>query len=122
VVCSFYQTDLSRAVSLTGVSVWGLGMDSLLYKNKAVSSIELELNPNASISRYVFKMATTNGTFYDTLSFYYTSSSWFQSMDCDCMTFSTLDSCVTAGSLFPSVTLNQPNITNTKTTHVVLNL
>ncbi len=97
-------------------------MDSLLYKNKAVSSIELELNPNASISRYVFKMATTNGTFYDTLSFYYTSSSWFQSMDCDCMTFSTLDSCVTAGSLFPSVTLNQPNITNTKTTHVVLNL
>lgn len=122
VVCSFYQTDLSRAVSISGVSVWGLGMDSLLYNNKTVSKIELELNPNASITRYVFKMAGTNGTFYDTLTFYYTSGTWFQSMDCDCMTFSTLDSCVTAGSIFPSVTLNQPLVNNTKTSHVVLNL
>lgn len=122
VVCSFYQTDSSRAVSLSDVSVWGLGMDSLIYNNRTVSKIELELNPNASITRYVFKMAGTNGTFYDTLTFYYTSSAWFESIDCDCMTFSTLDSCVTAGSLFPSTTLNQPLVNNTKTTHVVLNL
>jgi hypothetical protein len=122
VVCTFYQTDLSRAVTLSGVSVWGMGMDSLLYNNKTVSKIELELNPNDSTTRYVFKMVTTNGTFYDTLTFYYNSETWFQSMDCDCMTFSTLDSCETAGSLFPSITLNQPKVTNSKTTHVVLNL
>lgn len=122
VVCTFYQTDLSRAVTLSGVSVWGLGKDSLLYDNKTVSKIELELDPNASTTRYVFKMVTNNGTFYDTLTFYYNSKTWFQSMDCDCMTFSTLDSCATAGSLFPSITLNQSKVTNTKTTHVVLNL
>jgi len=122
VACSFYQTDLSKSVSLPGLSVWGLGKDSLLYNNQTESKIELELNPNASISRYVVKMATNNGTFYDTLTFYYTSGTWFQSMDCDCMTFSTLDSCTTTGTIFPSVTLKQPLVNNTKTTHVVLNL
>lgn len=122
VVCTFYQTDLSKPVSLSGLSVWGLGKDSLLYTNSAVDKIELELNPTASITRYVFKMAGTNGTFYDTLTFYYSSGTWFQSMDCDCMTFSTLDSCTTTGTLFPSATLKQAKVTNTKTSHVVLNL
>lgn len=122
VACTFYQTDQSAAVALPGLSVWGLGRDSLLYDNKTVSKIELELNPNASITRYVVKMASSVGTFYDTLTFYYSSGTWFQSMDCDCMTFSTLDSCVTTGSLFPSVTLKQALVNNTKTTHVVLNL
>lgn len=122
VVCTFYQTERSTDVTLTGVSVWGLGKDSLLYNNMAVNKVELELNPNASVTRYVFRMTNNYGTFYDTLTFYYTSATWFQSMDCDCMTFNTLDSCTTAGTLFPTLSIVQPKVTNTKTTHVVLKL
>lgn len=122
VKCTFYQVDEAKSVSLASLSVWGLGKDSVLYKNQARSDIELELNPTASITRYVVKLASSNRTFYDTLTFYYTSGTWFQSMDCDCMTFSTLDSCTTTGAIFRSATLKQPLINNAKTTHVVLNL
>ncbi len=122
VACTFFRMDESTAISLSGVSVWGLGMDSLLYDNKTVSKIELELNPNASITRYVVRLVSDNQVFYDTLTFYYSSGTWFQSMDCDCMTFSTLDSCATTGMLFHSATLKQPLVNTTKTTHVVLNL
>lgn len=120
--CSFYWDDENAAVSIDSLSVWGVGSDSLLYSNKNLSLLELELNPNTTITRFVVQAVANKYLFYDTLTFIHTNRQWFESMDCDCMVYSTLDTCFTSGSIFTSATLLQPQVTNSKLVHVVLHL
>ncbi|NLT03452.1 MAG: hypothetical protein GXY09_06295 [Bacteroidales bacterium] len=122
VCCSFYWDDSTAAVSIDSLSVWGVGKDSLIYDNEIVSLLELELDPNASTTRFVVRVVANNYPFLDTLTFLHTNNPRFESMDCDCMVFSTLDTCLTTGRIFLSATLPQRSVTNTKTTHVVLHL
>ncbi|NLE31699.1 MAG: hypothetical protein GX619_01555 [Bacteroidales bacterium] len=120
--CSFYWDDEAAAVSIDSLSVWGVGSDSLLYDNSTVSLLELELNPNATSTRFVVQVVANDYPFLDTLTFLHTNNPWFESMDCDCMVFSTLDTCLTTGRIFQSASLPQRSVTNAKTTHVVLHL
>lgn len=120
--CTFYWDTEATAVAIDSLSVWGVGSDSLLYDNSNVSLLELELNPNATTSRFVVQAVANNYAFLDTLTFLHTNNPWFESLDCDCMMFSTLDTCLTTGRIFKSATLPQRSVTNTKTTHVVLHL
>jgi len=121
--CSFYYLSESEAVSLDSISVWGVGSDSLVYDKETVSELALELNPSASETRYVVQAVASSGyTFIDTLTFLHTNRSWFESMDCDCMVFSTLDTCLTTGTIFQSATISNTDVTNYETTHVVLNI
>jgi len=120
--CTFHTDASENALLINHLSVWGVGSDSLVYNDDTQSEIALELNPNASVTRYVVQVVSDEQTFTDTLTFLYTSSYWFASMDCDCMTFNTLDTCTITGGIFSSVSLLQRVVNNTETTHVVLNL
>jgi hypothetical protein len=119
VYCSFYSLDSLAAVSFDSVTVWGVGSDSMIYKKETLSELALELNPKAQETQYVFQ---AKSGLKDTISFYHTNQPWFQSMDCGCMVFSTLDSCKTTGSIFNKATILDSKIINKKTEHVILNL
>jgi len=123
VYCNFYSLDSAFAVKFDSVSVWGVGSDSLIYKDKTVNEIGLELNPKAQETQYVIQIKAKGSNIYfkDTISLYHTNQPWFQSMDCGCMVFSTLNSCKTTGSIFQSATILDSTIINKKTEHVVLN-
>lgn len=122
VYCSLYSLTLNKAVGIDSVSVWGAGSDSLVCDNDTVSELALELNPNLQKTQYVIQ-ATQNGhIFTDTLSFYHKNKPWFESMECGCMVFSTLDSCKTTGTIFQSAVILDPDIINIKTKHVTLNI
>jgi hypothetical protein len=120
--CSFYSLDTKKAVSLDSVTVWGVGSDSIIYDNSTLSEIALELNPKSNETKYVFQAVAEGYTFRDTLTFKHTNKPWFQSMDCGCMVFSTLDTCLTTGSIFQSVTIVNHEVINYDTEHVVLNI
>jgi len=125
VKCSFYSLDSAYAVTIDSVSVWGVGSDSLVYKNKNLSEISLDLDPNSSETRYVFQVIGSGGyKFMDTITFKHVNKPWYQSAECGCMVFNTLDTCLTTGSIFQSATILEKEITNTEieTEHVILNI
>jgi hypothetical protein len=111
-----------KAGSIDSLSVWGVGSDSLVYDNEKLSKLALELNPNAAETRYVVQAIYLSNVFTDTLTFIHTNRPWFQSKDCDCMVFSTIDTCLTTGGIFQSASIIDHEIINYETTHVVLNL
>jgi len=122
VYCSFYSISKGAAVSLDSLSVWGVGSDSLIYKKQTISQLALELNPNSTKTQYVVQSKTGNYVFTDTLTFIHTNKPWYESKDCDCMVFSTLDTCLTTGGIFQYATIPDHNIINYEKTHVVLHL
>lgn len=107
---------------MDSVTVRGIGSDSIIYKNKTLSELALDLRPNAQQTQYEIVVKTKDHTFTDTLNFLHTNQPWFESMECGCMVFSTLDTCTTTGSIFRSATILDPKIINQKKKHVVLNL
>lgn len=121
--CTFYWDNQATAIAIDSLSVWGVGADSLVYSNERVSQLELSLDPNASSTRYVVQVMAGQVPVRDTLTFLHTNRLWFESMDCDCMVFSTLDTCLTTGRIFQSATLSHRTVNNNPTTiHVVLHL
>ncbi|MFA7043193.1 MAG: DUF6452 family protein [Bacteroidales bacterium] len=122
VYCSFYSQTLKKAVQIDSVTVWGVGSDSLIYSNETVSELALELNPKVQETKYVVQAIASGYLFKDTLTLKYTNQPWFQSMECGCMVFSTLESIVPTGTIFQSATILNPKIINQKTKHVVLNI
>ena len=122
VYCSFYSQTLKEAVQIDSVTVWGLGSDSLIYDNETVSELALELNPKVQKTEYVVQAINSGYLYKDTLTLKYVNQPWFQSMECGCMVFSTLESFETTGEIFQSATILNPKIINQKTEHVVLHL
>ena len=120
--CGFYRLSDSTAVFIDSISVWGVGSDSLVYNKMNLNELALELNPNTQETQYVIQVKQSGNTFIDTLSLFHTNQPWFQSMECGCMVFSTLDSCKTTGSIFQSASILDSKIINHKTEHVLLNL
>lgn len=119
---SFYSLDSKKALELDSITVWGVGSDSLIYDNATLSELALDLNPKAQETKYVIQAKAGGYLFTDTLSLKYTNQPWFQSMECGCMVFSTLESCETTGTIFQSVTILDPKIINQKKKHVILNI
>ncbi|MDD4921203.1 MAG: DUF6452 family protein [Bacteroidales bacterium] len=122
VYCSFYSLDSLRDVEIDSVTVWGVGSDSIICNNETVGELALELNPSAQETQYVVQAKAGGYTFTDTISLRHTNQPWFQNVECGCMVFSKLDTCLTTGSIFQSATILNPEIINKKTKHVVLNL
>lgn len=120
--CSFLLQDSARAVSIDSVSVWGVGSDSLVCSNKKISELALQLKPNADETKYVFKAVGGGHEFTDTITFKYERQPWFQSMDCGCMVFSTIDTCLTTGSIFKSATIVERKVDNKGNKNVILNI
>lgn len=122
VYCDFYRLSDNKAVTIDSVSVWGVGSDSLFYNKKKLSELALDLNPNAQETQYVVQVIQNGHQFVDTLSIAHTNQPWFQSMECGCLVFSTLDTCLTTKSIFQSATILNPKIINKKSKHVILYL
>lgn len=120
--CSFFHLEENKAVSIDSVTVWGVGSDSIIYKNKTLGKMALELNPESNETKYVFQAVGDGHTFTDTLTFKHTNRPWFQSMECGCMVFSTLDTCLTTGSIFQSVKIVDHEVINIAIEHVVFNI
>lgn len=116
----FYRSSDKAAVSVDSVTVWGVGSDSLLYNNEKLDHIALELDPKKGETQYVIQAKQMGHTFIDTLSLFHKNQPWFQSMECGCMVFSTLDSCKTKGSIIQSTVIVNPKINNNKTKNVEL--
>lgn len=122
VYCNFYRLSDKVAVSVDSASVWGIGSDSLVYNNENLSQLALELNPKKEETQYVIQAVQNGHTYIDTLSLYHTNQPWFQSMECGCMVFSTLDSCKTTGSILQSTVIVNPKINNNQTENVIFYL
>jgi len=118
----FLRLSDKKTVSIDSISVWGVGSDSLIYKNEPLSQMALELNPNTQVTNYLFQVKSGGYLFTDTIKFYHTNKPWFESMECGCMVFSTLDSCKTTGSIFKSVTIVNSEIQNSEKQNVLFNL
>jgi len=119
---SFFSLEENKAVKLDSVTVWGVGSDSIIYKNATLEKMALELNPESNETKYVFQAVSDGYTFRDTLTFKHTNRPWFQSMDCGCMVFSTLDTCLTKGNIFQSVSILDHEVINLAVEHVIFNI
>ena len=91
------STGLESIVKLTlsdSLSVWGMGVDSLLYFNAPKqNSIELPLNKLSDSSEFVFTFKDTlNVSVSDTISIYYENREGFLSFECGCLNTFTIDS------------------------------
>jgi hypothetical protein len=120
--CGMVVDSTDEKVGIKNVTVWGVGSDSMIYNNKSVDLLELELNPNAEETAFVFKVVQDSVTFIDTITFSHTNTPWFQSVECGCLTKSSLDSVKTTGTIFKSATIIEPEITNLEIKNVDLNI
>jgi len=118
--CNFYRSSDKVAISVDSVSVWGVGSDSLICSNETLSQLALDLDPKKEETQYVIQAKQNGYTFNDTLSLFHKNQPWFQSMECGCMVFSTLDSCKTKGSIIQSTAIVNPKINNNQTENVNL--
>jgi len=121
VYCTLHSLLQNKDVKMDSISVWGAGSDSLVYNNESLSELELDLNPNAQETKYVVQIKTDGNLYKDTLSLKHTNQPWFQSMECGCMVFSTLDTCLTTGTIFQSANIVNHQVNNQQTENVVLN-
>lgn len=108
------------AVQVDSVTVRGIGSDSILYKNKTLSGFELDLNPNATQSQFLVTTIQEGYLFVDTLTLVHHNKPWFQSMECGCRVFSTLEACRVNGVIFQSATIADSAVINLKSEHVRL--
>lgn len=106
------------AVQVDSMSVQGIGSDSILYKNKTISKLELDLNPNATETQFLVTAMQNGHLFVDTLTLLHHNKPWFQSMECGCRVFSTLDACRVGGIIFKSATIADSAVINLKSEHV----
>jgi hypothetical protein len=122
---NFYTINLSGkavAVQVDSMTVQGVGSDSILYKNKTLSGFELDLNPNATQTQFLVTTQQNGYLFVDTLTFDYHNKPWFQSMECGCRVFSTLDACQVGKVIFKSAAIKDSAVINLKSEHVRLYL
>lgn len=118
---NFYTVNskgVEVAVQVDSMTVQGVGSDSILYKNKTISSLALDLNPTATETQFLVKAVQNGYVFVDTLTLMHHNKPWFQSMECGCRVFSTLDACRVSGIIFKSATIADSAVTNKKVEHV----
>ena len=121
---NFYLADTSAmvAVSVDSISVWGVGVDSALYKNSTAGSLKLILNPTSDTTQYVVRAIQNGHAFYDTITFIHSNQLKFESLECGSMVFSNLKSCSVKGVLFKSASITDSLVQNIDTEHVRLYL
>ena len=109
------------------LSVKGVGIDSLLYKNAArKDSVRLPLNKFFDVSEFVFvfKDTITKSIFADTISVYYENHEDYLSFECGCLSTFTIDNLRTKTTnhyidsiVINSKEVNTANVENIKIYH-----
>lgn len=108
------------AVTVDSLSVWGVGVDSLLYNNVRTGTIKLILNPKSDTTQYAIAATQNNIVYLDTLTFVHTNNPWFQSLECGCMVFSKLKGVQMGGHIVKSASITDSSVINLDTEHVKL--
>jgi len=117
---SINSKNVAVAVQVDSMYVKGIGSDSILYANKTLGGFELDLNPNASQTQFLVVTQQNGYLFQDTLTLTHQNAPWFQSMECGCRVFSTLNGCRVGGVIFQSAVITDSAVINLKSEHVQL--
>lgn len=121
----FYQDTISvntgdtvtQSLSVDSLTIYGLGVDSILYKNKKkVSSVQLPLNLFAGESSFVLICNDT----YDTLTVRHTNKNKFLSLECGNIRVHHIDSAIATGHFFPRATIINPDVNTDDETNIQL--
>ncbi len=114
--------DTPAPLSLSNITVFGLGRDSIIYDNVLnVSQMELPLNSTIDSCAFIFRVSLVDETKFfadDTLWFIYNRLPSLISMECGFTTFYELDHIRFTGNLFYSIAIDDANITNSLNEHI----
>ncbi|MDR3095093.1 MAG: hypothetical protein LBU62_10720 [Bacteroidales bacterium] len=83
VVLKFFSAETNLETPLTGVSIQGLGNDSVLYRNASLTTALCPLNPGADTTAYLISIGENT----DTLTVFYRNNPVFISSECGCVAF-----------------------------------
>lgn len=99
---TFKQQNYSPKLTISG-----LGIDSLLYKEQTLGNFNLPLKKTETTSKFVLK--TELGT--DTLTIEHTNHEELESLECGCKITHTITSATTTTHVIDSVSIKFPNVT-----------
>lgn len=103
---------VSFSYSIDSITVYGEGMDSILYNNsKTKSYIQLPFNQNVEESKFIL---TANNTI-DTLTVKYTNINHFLSFECGYTVFHNIDTAYITGHYFQELSIPHKEV-NVSTT------
>ena len=107
-------------VFIDSLTVYGLGVDSLIYNNAFnVGQIELPLASHQDSCAFVFRFpGNERNLVYDTLWFHYTRSPKLISMECGFVTFFHLKDITYSTNQTSTIEIEDPDITNDFNEHV----
>jgi len=111
-------TGVYSIVSLSIDSLWvqGLDNDSLIYNNKkSVTSISLPLKKFSQQTDYIFRFNDVT----DTLTVLYTTNeNYYLSLECGCIAIHNISEVVSTQHFIDSISIINPDVNNTTTTHI----
>lgn len=110
------NTMLSSTLTVDSLWVYGLGVDSLIYKDaKSEKLMLIPLNSTTEHSTYIVRFNDQT----DTISiFHQNNDQYYLSLECGCIVAHTVDEVVTTGHYIDSVSIVYPEINNTNIENV----
>ncbi|TVQ12290.1 MAG: hypothetical protein EA361_11460 [Bacteroidetes bacterium] len=123
----FYAVDTVKdtpaPLSISKISIFGLGKDSVIYDNRDnVSQVELPLDSTLDSCAFIFRVTNPNDTILffadDTLWFIYNRLPNLISMECGFTTFYELSHVRHSRNWIDSVAIDDANITNSLNEHI----
>jgi hypothetical protein len=106
---SFYITGSDKVQTADSVTLYGIGVDTVMLYDKSIniSKIEMPLNPDEETSSFLLK---TNGI-SDTITFTYTSFPYLVSKECGFTFYHTIESVTSTKNLIDTVLIRYSTIT-----------
>lgn len=103
-----------KPVTVSGVTVKGLGSDSVLYNNASVSAIYLPLHTTKDSTNYAISFKNGESVINDTISVFHKQETQFVSPACGCVPIFKVDSfkVKNPGGLYKTIELNSPEVIN----------
>lgn len=100
--------------SAKGMSVWGVGRDSLIADSATVTNLALPLRKDADECAFILNHKSLS----DTLYLAYTRDTQFISLACGCAVFARLDTVYSTSNYIDSIDVLNTNITTAKENHI----
>ncbi|GHT23807.1 hypothetical protein FACS189430_07670 [Bacteroidia bacterium] len=105
-VVKFFSAETNLESTFTGVSIQGLGNDSVLYRNASLTTALCPLNPGADTTAYLISI----GDVTDTLTVFYERQPAFISSECGCVAFAEIATTTQTNHLNFKVEIANPNV------------
>lgn len=112
-VSSNGTTKTSNALSIDSITIKGIGVDSILYKNsKKIQSVVLPLNKLDTLQESSFQVKFN--TITDTITIIHQNKTEYLSLECGCIKTHIIDTVLTTNHFIDSVRISVHNV-NTST-------